>query len=275
MGTVLLAWFLHVSNQFINRLLERAIISAELVSFSVQKENSNWDLSLVSTFENIGKSQGLISIESCSFQFPKINDGQIVVRHPKTISLAPKSRLLDTVKIRLPPSLHIEDVQEFGSFQYVSLKYRDHIQDEYITVAKDSIDIDVKCQIYSEVQEYSERDYWSLNEDTGDSILVRGIYKISIDDSTYTNYFFPATSRVSHKIEGENIIIEYEQDLDDLPFIFDADEAIEDIIRLANQRYMALSLQSSKNGMVEYENLEFQNIDPNSEIFFVRFMSTD
>ena len=272
--TAVISFAIGVSLTHYNDFRSRPIISADINSMTIRKGPlSNWEVAIEASFNNTGRSQGFLTVQGCEFKFPMFTDSSFIVKYDKPINVLPGTSILDTISFKLPSSMNDNLLDDFGTLESISVELIDHQQEELISIVKDSSQIISQTHIFRDFVKRNDRDYWTINDKTGDSILVRGQLNLLFEDSIYTNYYLPSTAVVVPRIDNDKIYIEYAQNIDELPFIFIPNEAIRDNIVMGKSANMSLTLKTETKGRFEYKTTEILDLDQLRSIALIQFKS--
>ncbi len=268
---LILGWIAHIGFVSFDTYYNRPKLNFKIESFTVNKTNpDNWEMRIILHQENTGNSEAIFSLDKCYVNFPLLDSTVIKIKNPKTYTLPARTFFTDTLIIPIPKFFENVVIDDFSSFQNISLFFNELRRDRIYTTTRDTAELELMGKLYIENENPPTiKDFITINS-KGDSILIRGVHKFFYHDKFYTNHFLPSDATVKQTIEDDKIIIEFTTRTDK-PFIYLPHEDLKDKILLANTLVLSGTIRNDLDEGHEYKNFELKKKNEVGEMYFFLF----
>jgi hypothetical protein len=288
--TFLLGWVGHIGYNAYDKHLNRPILSFKIPALTVNEFiGGQTDIKVFLFQENTGESAAMYNIKEFKAFFPLVNKNPFKVKLNRYFSLNQRAIRYDTILIPLTLAFGETNIMDFDSLNYIEISIEETRLKKLYSVRRNADEIILKGGMSSGGPAKYKYPYWAttvnkhpskidtidpnlinyvtVNPKTGERIIVRGRHNIFYNGEWYTNYFYPNTAKVVHKINDDKIYIEYTLEINlegklSPGFYFVPDERIKDKIILPKYNSIsAIRGDSTVKGMT-YNNFKL-NLEKN------------
>lgn len=269
---LILGWVAHIGFVSFDNYYNRPKLDFKIESFTVNEtQPDNWEMRIILYQENTGNSDAIFNLNECYVIFPLVDSTAIKITNSKTYTLSARTFFTDTVVIPIPNFFEDIVLDDFSSFHKIGLFFHELRREEKYSTTRDSTELELKGKLYLETEKPpTVKDFMTIDSNTGDSILIRGVHNFFYHDKFYTNHFLPSDATVKQTIKDDKIIIEFATKAN-RPFIYLPHEDLKDKILLANNLVVSGTVRHDADEGHEYKNFELTKKNEESEMYFFLF----